>query len=370
LTERLATLSDRERRDWIRLIRTENVGPRAFRRLISRYGTATAALDALPDLARRGGQLIVPRTPTAAEAEGEIEALARFGGQFLAMTEPAYPAMLGHIDDAPPVIAVRGRLDLLNQPTIGVVGSRNASGSGLTMASRLSRDLGLGGWVIASGLARGIDAAAHKASLPTGTIAVLAGGQDRPYPRENERLLEAIVDQGVVIAEMPMGWEARARDFPRRNRIVSGLSLGVLVIEAAERSGSLITARLAGEQGREVFAVPGSPLDPRAGGTNALIKQGAALVTEAEDVISALSGMHRRLSSGGVEEETPPPLGSPEPSDDARGRLLALLSPAPLAMDDLVHLSRLSPGEIMVLLLELELAGRIEHHAGGRVSLI
>lgn len=362
-------LDQDQRRDWLRLIRAENVGPRTFRNLINRYGGAAAALEALPHLARRGGGLIPPRVPTPAEAEAEMRALERLGGQFLALGEPDYPPLLREVDDAPPLVAVLGRIDLLNRPCVAIVGSRNASGVGRTMTARLSRGLGEAGWVIVSGLARGIDAVAHEASLGSGTVAVLAGGLDRPYPRENEPLMRAIAEQGVVLTEMPIGWEPRARDFPRRNRLVSGMSRGVVVVEAAERSGSLITARLAAEQGREVFAVPGSPMDPRASGTNALIRNGATLVTNAAEVLEGLTllrDMPRPLDA----EEGGGGFDIPEPDDNARARLLDLLGPAPLPVDDLVALSGLSAGEVQILLLELELAGRLERHGGGRVSLL
>ncbi|WP_428029913.1 DNA-processing protein DprA [Ancylobacter sp.] len=358
-----------QRRDWLRLIRAENVGPRAFRSLINRFGGAAAALEALPDLARRGGGLLAPRVPTIAEAEAEIAALARLGGRFIALGEPEYPSLLREIDDAPPLLALRGRAELLDRPTVAIVGARNASGAGRTITSRLARGLGAAGWVVASGLARGIDAAAHEASLATGTVAVIAGGHDRPYPRENEALMARIAQEGVVLSEMPMGWEPRARDFPRRNRLVSGMSLGVVVVEAAERSGSLITARLAGEQGREVLAVPGSPLDPRAGGTNALIKQGAALVTGTEDVLEVLAALRDRRPII-VEEDPAEAMEAPEPSDDSRARLLTLLGPSPLPVDELVVLSGASVSEVQILLLELELAGRLERHRNGSVSLL
>ncbi|MBS7544784.1 DNA-processing protein DprA [Ancylobacter oerskovii] len=363
-------LDDEQRRDWLRLIRTENVGPRAFRNLVNRFGGARAALEALPGLARRGGSLIPPRIPSPAEAEDEIAALARLNGRFIAIGEPDYPPPLRAIDDPPPLIALRGRAELLTEPTVAVVGSRNASGAGRTMTARLVRGLGDAGWVVASGLARGIDTTAHEASLSTGTIAVIAGAHDRPYPRENEALQARIAEQGAVLSEMPMGWEARARDFPRRNRLVSGLSLGVVVVEAAERSGSLITARLAGEQGREVFAVPGSPLDPRAGGTNALIKQGAALVTDVADIIDVLRPLIGRLEPPAGPQEGSEGSDYAEPADDARGRILTLLGPSPVGIDDLVVLSGRPAGEVQVVLLELELAGRLERHAGNAVSLI
>ncbi|MDQ0510671.1 DNA-processing protein DprA [Ancylobacter amanitiformis] len=359
-----------QRRDWLRLIRTENVGPRAFRGLINRFGGAAAALEALPGMARRGGRLIPPRIPTLAEVEAEIAALERIGARLVALGEPEYPALLREIDDAPPLIAMRGRIELLSRPAVAIVGSRNASGAGRTMTARIARGLGEAGWLVVSGLARGIDADAHAASLATGTAAVIAGGLDRPYPRENDALHARIVEQGVVLTEMPMGWEPRARDFPRRNRLVSGMTLGVVVVEAAERSGSLITARLAGEQGREVLAVPGSPLDPRAAGTNGLIKQGAALVTGADDVIEVLSSLRGRPSAFRVEEEPDMALDMFEPSDDARSRLLGLLGTTPLPVDDLVSMAGCSAAEAQIVLLELELAGRLERHAGGRVSLL
>lgn len=362
-------LDPEQRRDWLRLIRAEHVGPRAFRSLINRFGGAAAALDALPALARRGGGLLPPRVPSIAEAEAEMAALARMGGRFIALGEPEYPALLRTIDDAPPLLALRGRAEVLAQPTVAIVGARNASGAGRMITARMARGLGLAGWAVASGLARGIDAAAHEASLATGTIAVIAGGHDRPYPRENEPLMARIAEEGAILTEMPMGWEPRARDFPRRNRLVSGLSLGVVVVEAAERSGSLITARLAAEQGREVLAVPGSPLDPRAGGTNALIRQGAALVTGAEDVLEALAALRDRPPVLDMEEDTPG-MEAAEPSDDMRSRILSLLGPSPLAVDDLVALSGARVSEVQILLLELELAGRLERHRDGSVSLL
>ncbi|MCK0210038.1 DNA-processing protein DprA [Starkeya koreensis] len=368
MSSRGVHLDPGQRRDWLRLIRTENVGPRAFRSLINRFGGAAAALDALPALARRGGGLLPPRIPSITEADAEIAALARLGGRLVALGEPEYPPFLREIDDAPPLLAVRGRLDLLTRPGVAIVGSRNASGAGRTMTARIARGVGAAGWVVASGLARGIDAVAHEASLPTGTIAVIAGGHDRPYPRENEVLMERIAAEGAVLSEMPMGWEPRARDFPRRNRLVSGLSLGVVVVEAAERSGSLITARLAGEQGREVLAVPGSPLDPRASGTNGLIRQGATLVTCAEDVLEALDPLRGRPPPLLVEEEDAV-MPVHEPDEDVRSRVLALLGPVPMAADEMVAMSGATASEVQILLLELELAGRLERHVNGTVSL-
>lgn len=357
------------RLDWLRLIRSENVGPRTFRTLFDHYGSARAALAALPDLARRGGAAGAPRLCTREEAERELAAAERMGVTLVAQGEADYPPQLQTIDDAPPLLAVRGNAAVLQRPAVGMVGSRNASAAGIKMAERLARDLGAAGFLVVSGLARGIDAAAHRASLASGTVAVLAGGLDRVYPPEHESLLDAVVANGAAVSEMPLGWEPRARDFPRRNRLISGLALGVVVIEAARKSGSLITARLALEQNREVFAVPGSPLDPRAEGTNALIKQGAILTTEAEDVIAVLQPIVGRL-----QEPPPPPPSSSlvpaEPSADARARIVALLGPTPVAINDLIRLSGASPATVLTTLLELELAGRLERQRGGLVSLL
>ncbi|MGA9560505.1 MAG: DNA-processing protein DprA, partial [Pseudolabrys sp.] len=277
------------------------------------------------------------------------------------------------IDDPPPVIAVRGKVDALARPLIAIVGSRNASAAGVKFAERMARDLGEAGFAVVSGLARGIDAAAHSASLGTGTIAVLAGGHDRIYPAEHSELVERLVVEGAAISEMPLTWEPRAHDFPRRNRLISGLSLGVVVVEAARRSGSLITARLAGEQGREVFAVPGSPLDPRSEGTNGLLKQGATPVTEAGDVIAAIEpilGRGFNLPSAQEPSQEPPGLAEAEPGADERSRLIALLGPAPVSIDDLVRLSRTSATTVRSVLLELEIAGRLTRHGAGLVSLL
>ena len=283
--------------------------------------------------------------------------------------EPDYPSRLQMIDDPPPVVALRGKLKVLKQPLIAIVGSRNASAAGVKFAERIARDLGEAGFVTVSGLARGIDAAAHRASLSTGTIAVLAGGHSRIYPAERIELLDKILANGAAISEMPFTREPRAHDFPRRNRLISGASLGVVVIEAAHRSGSLITARMAAEQGREVFAVPGSPLDPRAAGTNDLIKQGAALVTEASDVINAIQPILERPIVLEAREGDDEPLDfDTDPGE--RGRIVTLLGPSPVSLDDLIRMSRLSPTIVRTVLLELELAGRLERHGGGLVSLI
>lgn len=389
-------LSDEQRIDWLRLIRSEGIGPRTFRALVNRCGGAAAALEAMPDLARRAGR--APRIASRSDAEREIAATGRLGGRFVAWGEPDYPRTLQAIDTAPPLIALRGAAEALARPMVAIVGSRNASAAGLAFTERLSRALGDLGHVIVSGLARGIDARAHRASLGTGTVAVLPGGHDRLYPAEHAGLAASIVENGgAVLSEMPLGWEARGRDFPRRNRIVSGLAYGVVVVEAARRSGSLITARFALEQGREVFAVPGSPLDPRAEGTNDLIRQGAVLCAEADHVASVLAPLigrgappEARLgpSAGKLLEEDaglwdewglegldgPGSAGEDVPAAaeplGERARLLALLSPAPVAMDELARQSGLSIRTVQTILFELELSGRLERHGGSAVSLV
>jgi DNA processing protein len=361
-------LTDAQRLDWLRLIRSDHVGPRTFRSLLRHFGSARTALERLPDLARRGGAARPGRICSEEDARAELAAGERLGIHLVAPDEDGYPARLATLDDAPPLLGVRGVRDALMRPVIAVVGSRNASAAGLKFAGSLSRDLGEAGFVIASGLARGIDQAAHRASLASGTIAVLAGGHDRIYPPEHEGLLAQIIEAGgAAISEMPLGHVPRARDFPRRNRLISGVSLGVVVVEAALRSGSLITARIAAEQGREVFAVPGSPLDPRAAGTNDLIKQGATLTTEASDVINAVEPiMGRPLALREPDDE--PIASEPEASD--RARIVGLLGPTPVLLDDLIRMAGTSPTIVRTVLLELELAGRLERHGGGMVSMI
>ena len=323
-------LNDEQRLDWLRLIRSENVGPRTFRALLNHYGGARAALDAIPDLARRGGAMRPIRVASADEAERELLAARRLGINLVALGEPEYPRGLQATDDAPPLLAVRGRLAMLAEPAVAMVGSRNASAAGMTIAERLARDLGEAGLIVVSGLARGIDAAAHRGSLARGTVAVLAGGHDRPYPPEHVDLMAAIVEHGAAVSEMPLGWTPRGRDFPRRNRLIAGLVFGVVVVEAARRSGSLITARRALDYGREVFAVPGSPLDPRAEGTNELLKQGATLVSSAQDVIAALSPLIERPPERPMEEPSLAVLPIAVPPDgDARQGITALLGPTP-----------------------------------------
>jgi DNA processing protein len=391
-------LTDEQRLAWLRLIRSENVGPRTFQALVNRFGGAAAALDALPDLARKAGRTL--KVMSRAEAEREIEATARLDGRLVATGEPEYPKALRAIDSAPPLVAVRGDLEALARPMVAIVGSRNASAAGLTFTERLAKALGDAGYVIVSGLARGIDTRAHRGSLATGTVAVLAGGHARVYPADNQPLLERILAEGgAVVSEMPLEWEPRGRDFPRRNRIVSGLAYGVVVVEAAKKSGSLITARFALEQGREVFAVPGSPLDPRAEGTNDLIRQGATLCAAPEHVLEPLAnligsdavppktaeepGWHPYdeldglwdeidLKSGETITEPVGHLFEPSPEEapgDATGILVGLLGPAPVSPDDLARQSGLSIRAVHGILLELELAGRLIRHPGSAVSL-
>lgn len=361
-------LSDEQRLDWLRLIRSDNVGPRSFRNLVNHFGGAAAALDALPDLARRGGARR-PQICSRDDALREMDASRKMGVSWLAPGEHGYPPLLHALDDTPPLIGLRGNSDVFARPVVAIVGSRNASAAGMKFTTTIAGDLGRAGFVTASGLARGIDASAHRATIDSGTVAVLAGGHDRLYPPEHESLLADILDHGgAVITEMPMGWTPRAQDFPRRNRIISGVSIAVAVIEAAFRSGSLITARVAAEQGRDVFAAPGSPLDPRAAGTNALLKQGASVLTEANDIIEAVRPM--------LDRPAPLPAFEPDPDeafsfadDDTRGRIAGLLSPTPVSLDDLLRASGTTMPTLRAVLLEMELAGRLIWHRNGMVSL-
>jgi DNA processing protein len=370
------SLSNAERRDWLRLSRSENVGPASFRLLMARFGSAGAALDALPDLSRRGGLNRSIRIYGRDAAERDLERAEELGARFVARDEPDYPPLLRHIEQAPPLICLKGRTDLFAMPAVAVVGTRSASALGRKFARELSVALGKAGLLVVSGLARGIDTVAHDASLETGTVAVLAGGIDVVYPPENEALYHAIAERGVLATEMTPGTVPRAESFPRRNRLISGISLGVLVVEAALRSGSLITARLAGEQGREVFAVPGSPLDPRCAGTNKLLREGATLVTGASDVIDVmrdLDGRARRDSTGFLEsatnnhEDEADAESGPEP--DLRARIIELLGSSSVEVDDLIRESQAPAQAVLTVLLELELAGRLERFPASRVGL-
>ncbi len=364
-------LGSAERLAWLRLIRSENVGPVIFRQLIAHFGDAPSALAAVPDLAKRGGRKRPIKLCDPATATRELEALEAIGAELVAACEPSYPAALANLDDAPPVISVLGHTHLLSRRAAALVGARNASANGRRLAAKIAGDLADAGYLVVSGLARGIYAAAHQGALSGGTAAVVAGGVDVIYPRENTELYEAIREQGVIISELPLGIQPQARHFPRRNRIISGIALGIVVVEAAPKSGSLITARFAGEQGRLVFAVPGSPLDPRAQGANNLIKEGALLVESAEDVIEALEPMTRTPLAEPDRQDYEAPLAIlPSESELERGRLsvLDLLSADPVAVDELIRQCQLSPAVVTTALLELELAGRIERYPGNRVA--
>lgn len=367
-------LSDRQRIAWLRLIRSDNVGPATFRDLINHFGSAETALDMLPELSARGGSTRPIRVASREEAEAELNEALRRGARFIGIGEPDYPQALRQIEAAPPLIAVEGDPKVLRNVAVGVVGSRNCSVAGAKFASLIAKDLGRANYAIVSGLARGIDAAAHRASLDTGTIAILAGGLDRPYPPENLDLLRDIIEHGgAAVSEMPFGWEPRARDFPRRNRLIAGIGLGLVVVEAAERSGSLITARYAAEFGRLVFAAPGSPLDPRCKGANGLIKDGAQIVTEPQDVLRAMAPITERDLFAPPEAQEPPREGDgahlPPPSDSERQRIIDALGPSPVEIDDVIRHTGASAQTVYLVLLELDLAGRLYRHPGGLVSL-
>ncbi len=413
-------LSEAQRFDWLRLMRSESVGPRTFRALINRFGSARAAIEALPGLAPRGRPV---RLASIEDIEREFAAAARCNARFIGMGEPDYPVLLRRIDSAPPLIALRGDASIFARPAVAIVGARNASGAGLAFAERLARGLAQAGFVVVSGLARGIDIRAHQTTLDSGTIAVLAGGHDKIYPAEHVMALERLIARGAAISEMPFSWEARGRDFPRRNRLVSGLAQGTVVVEAARRSGSLITARFAAEQGREVFAVPGSPLDPRAEGTNDLLRDGATICTSVQDVIDALARQIEQPMSKDLFAETEPspehdeplwdeldlpeieaaPKAAPKAVSDGddgggeegradrigfalsrrevsgggpsqlshgemRDRVIALLGPSPISIDELARTAEVPAGELRAILLELELAGQLEQQGNGLVS--
>lgn len=399
-------LTDEQLVDWLRLIRSENIGPRTFRQLVNRYGGAGAALEALPGLAKktlRGRDISIASRD---EILREIDAATAMGVRYVSTADSDYPAPIREIHDAPPVLSVRGGVAVAQREGVAIVGSRNASAAGLAFAERLARSLARADYVVVSGLARGIDAIAHRTTLETGTIAVLAGGQARPYPAEHARLVAEIAEQGLLVSEMPLEWEPRGRDFPRRNRIISGLSRATVVVEAARRSGSLITARFAADQGREVFAVPGSPLDPRAEGTNDLLRQGATLCARPEDVIDALAAGSPRPVGALLDEDSFAPEGeplfdeldlfaeqdsfafeeggaqpvyhaaAPEPPPaprtpaEARAIVRSLLSPAPVPVDELIRMAGLSARDVQGALMELDLDGQLERHGANAVSLL
>jgi DNA processing protein len=382
-------LSRDEKIDWLQLCRSGGVGPQTFFKLLRRFGSVRRGLEELPRLAREAGSEERWRRCRRDEAEAEVEAIAELGCALIAHGEPAYPQRLAEISDPPPLLIVRGRVDLLEAPAVAVIGARNASANGRMLAHNLANELAAGGLLIVSGLARGIDAAAHEGALAAGapTVAVIASGVDVAYPSDNAELMERIAESGAVVSERPLGAVPQARHFPRRNRLISGMSLGVVVVEAAPQSGSLITARLAAEQGREVMAVPGSPLDPRHRGTNQLLRDGATLVESAADVLAALGPL------AAVPDRRPRPAASTEPrairrteervprappqlpldsanGADLLGRLCERLGPEPLLVDELIRQCQASTAEVQRALLELELDGRLERHPGNRVSLV
>ena len=374
------TLSDEERLDWLQLIRSENLGPVTFHALIAKFGTASRALDAVPGLAQ--GKKPV-RLAKRADCAHERDLTYKYGARLVASCEPDYPEALAAIPDAPPVIAVHGRIEALHGPCVGMVGARNASANGRRFAGMLAAELGAAGLVVASGLARGIDTAAHEGALKTGTVACIAGGIDHAYPPENAALMARIAAEGgCVVAEQPFGLKPTARHFPYRNRVISGLSRAVIVVEAALKSGSLITARLAAEQGRDVLAVPGSPLDPRSAGSNGLIRDGAALVASAADVLASLGRLdspfeqkQRLIKLSRIEDSSelhPPaePQDSLENTSASSDRILELLGFSPISVDELARQAHLSSAALSSALLELELAGRIERSPGGQISLL
>ncbi|MGB0920895.1 MAG: DNA-processing protein DprA [Alphaproteobacteria bacterium] len=366
------TLSAVEKVAWLRLIRSENIGPRTFQMALERYQTASRALEILPELATKSGAKRKIKLASVDSVERELDAIDAAGGTLITLADDTYPPLLRHIPDAPPVLTVLGHTHLLQQPMIGMVGARNASTAALRYATRMAEALGRKDIVIASGLARGLDTAAHQGALETGTVAVVAGGVDVIYPPENEALQRAIGEQGAVVSEQPWGEIPTARHFPRRNRIISGVGYGVLVVEAALRSGSLITARLAGEQGRLVFAVPGSPMEPRARGTNALLRDGAILTETPDDILEHLAPAMAIPFSA---PKTPGFADAPfsEPDDNAlragRKRVIECLSVAPVEVDDLALQTGVPRPVLLTVLLELELSGKLARDAGDTVSL-
>lgn len=390
---KMQRLSPVEKLDWLQLTRSENIGPRNFQMLVTRFGSAASALKALPELMRSGrmSHVIVAERD---EVRRELDEIERQGLKLIALCEPEYPPALREIDSAPPLLTVGGNVECLQLPSVSIVGSRNASAAGLLLTERFARGLGEAGFCVTSGLARGIDAKAHRSALKATTVAVLAGGHNRIYPSEHTKLAAEICSQGALISEMPINWEPRGPDFPRRNRLVAGISLGTIVIEAALKSGSLITARLANEQGRQVFAVPGSPLDPRAEGTNNLLREGATFCTRIEDVIDALSPVisqsllprdlfreasevfkhpqmdfeRQDLQANGTQ-----PAHETQQGSDAYPHAVSvqdLLGAAPISIDDLIRHSGVTAAEVQMALLELELSGKLLRHNNGCVSVM
>jgi len=368
----MKALSEADRIAWLRLIRSENVGPVTFYQLLARFGSAQAALDAIPDLAAKGGRKRKITVCSRQAALKELDAIHAAKAHLIARDDPLYPPLLRQVDDAPPILIVKGHTPLLTKKSIALVGARNASASGCKIAAQFAQELGQGGLAVVSGLARGIDGAAHASALETGTIGVQGGGVDVVYPKENAALYDQMAERGCIIAESPMGTQPQARHFPRRNRIISGLCRAVVVIEAAPRSGSLITARMALEQGRDVFAVPGSPLDPRAKGTNELIRDGAIL---ADSAASILLDLNRQTPPSMAEDtylyntQRGQAVGG-DVAQDSRDKLLSALSPTPIALDEVIRQCGVAVQDAQTIVLELELAGRLERQSGNMVALI
>ncbi|HUD90920.1 DNA-processing protein DprA [Sphingobium sp.] len=358
-------MSERERFDRLRLIRSPRIGPVSYRQLLARFGTAGEALRAIPDLAARGGGKA--SVADAGAVEREIAASRALGARYLLMGDADYPALLDQMDGAPPALIVRGDVGLAVKPCVAMVGARNASAAACRFARMLAQELGQRGAVVVSGLARGIDTEAHRGSIESGTIGVIASGIDVVFPPENRDLQGQVADAGLLVTEHPPGVQPLARHFPARNRIIAGLALGTVVVEAAPKSGSLITARLAGEAGREVMAVPGSPLDPRAQGCNSLIREGAILVQNGADIMEAIGGFDPRMVRQGSFDFIGEPVSSDVVEQD-RSTVIALLGVAPVPVDEVIRLSGLSPAVVQTVLLELELADRLDRLAGGRVS--
>ncbi len=353
----------------IRLLRSPNIGPVSYAQLLARFGTAVRAIEALPDLAGRAGKAYRPAPE--ARISGEIAAVRKAGARYLFHDSPEYAPLLAASEGAPPILIVRGRAELVAAPCVAVVGARNASGAAVKLAREFALALAEAGFTVVSGLARGIDGAAHTGALAAGqgaTVGVIASGIDIAYPPEHAELQERIASEGLLVAEQPPGTEPLARHFPSRNRIIAGLAAGTLVVEAAPKSGSLITARLAGEFGREVMAIPGSPLDSRAHGCNQLIRDGAVLVQRPEDVIEQLSGFDGAMRSS-FRDGPAATIWAQPASDRSAAGIAGMLTLAPIGVDELVRQSGDDPAAVQLALLELELAGRLLRHAGARVSL-
>ncbi|MCK5384296.1 MAG: DNA-processing protein DprA [Alphaproteobacteria bacterium] len=371
-------LDEQERLDWLRLIRTDNIGPITFYQLLERFGSAREALEALPELSRHGGLKKPLSPPSQSQVMAEYKALTKRGGSFITAKDNSYPLALSAIDDAPPVLSVLGNPAMLNRPCIAIVGARNASLNGRKFAGKLAADLGSRGQIVVSGMARGIDTAAHQGALASGTITVVAGGVNVVYPEENQKLYDEIIEKGAVIAESAFSSKPFAAAFPRRNRIVSGLSAAVVVVEAGKRSGSLITARMAGEQGRDIMAVPGSPVDPRAQGPNHLIREGATLVRNADDVLEILMDFSGK---GFREPVVPAPnfiheivendaLTGGNTREILQEKILSNLSFTPINVDELIRACHVTVSELQLIIMELELAGRVKRLPGNKIILV